>query len=138
MLILSEWPPRAMLLEDTSFLNPDEQEQRGGANACKHQDDVAWNLVGLVCVKLELTDTLGCTHRPRTCAPGRKHIYVPGLDELDVSPAAEYLDQCVNSETEADFRLSFCRPAVSNTQTMVALNTDAQRIRSSRPDIPHT
>jgi hypothetical protein len=49
MLILSEWPPRAMLLEDTSFLSPEEQGNKSNASACKHQDDVAWNLVGLVC-----------------------------------------------------------------------------------------
>jgi hypothetical protein len=45
MLILSEWPPRTMLLDDPEFSCG--AGSGTSASACKHQDDVAWNLVGL-------------------------------------------------------------------------------------------
>lgn len=43
LLILSEWPPRSILMEDTVF-GPSETYS---ASACKRQDDVAWTNVAL-------------------------------------------------------------------------------------------
>lgn len=43
LLVLSEWPPRSMLMEDTAFSPPETY----ATSACKHQDNVAWTNVAL-------------------------------------------------------------------------------------------
>lgn len=54
LLILSEWPPRLMLVEDNVFPLGERI-----VSACKHQDDVAWTNVALVgCWEILLTQAV--------------------------------------------------------------------------------
>ncbi|KAK6903377.1 hypothetical protein I203_106880 [Kwoniella mangroviensis CBS 8507] len=46
LLILSEWPPRAMLLSDSNVIS-EPNSHRGPANPCKVYDDLSWTMIGL-------------------------------------------------------------------------------------------
>lgn len=59
MLILSEWPPSVMFMEDKVGASS-RRDRKSSVSACKQQNDIAWTLVGLVFMAARdwLTDRL--------------------------------------------------------------------------------
>lgn len=75
LLILSEWPPRSMLVEDT-VAAPSEG---CSISACKHQDDVAWTNVALavrMAQEVGLHDETTYAPANSTCWQTRRRINV--------------------------------------------------------------
>lgn len=103
LLILSEWPPRAMLVEDMGLVS-----EARPVSPCKHQDDVAWTNVALA---VRIGQEVGL-HDETTYAPANSFDWTMRR-RVNAWIRESKMDMTTGQASELTGRVHECRPAVS-------------------------